>query len=148
MPPVWISKLSPQIIDAITEHSICQPGRPLPQGLSHQGSPSFEHFQSAKSVGDLFSDTFELLKSPNKNIKSYQKWIDSSSKKRIFTFSFLQTRCIAICFWDEFSIIMFILLIKASNIKIYRTITFICNSIFYNFFNKCYNFRYVFTNSC
>lgn len=44
---------------------MCQPGRPLPQGLSHHGSPSFECFQSAKSISDLFSDDSEVLKSPN-----------------------------------------------------------------------------------
>ncbi len=35
----------------IAEHSICQPGRPGPQGLSQAGSPGFEPFQRAKSPG-------------------------------------------------------------------------------------------------
>ena len=34
---------------AITEHSICHPGRPLPQGLSQKISPGFAAFQRAKS---------------------------------------------------------------------------------------------------
>ena len=38
----------------IAEHSICQPGLPLPHGLSHDGSPGFAPFQSAKSAGDRF----------------------------------------------------------------------------------------------
>lgn len=37
---------------AITEHSICQPGRPGPQGEGHEGSPGFDAFQSAKSEAD------------------------------------------------------------------------------------------------
>ena len=32
---------------------MCQPGRPLPHGLSHDGSPAFAPFQSAKSGGVL-----------------------------------------------------------------------------------------------
>jgi len=40
---------------AITEHSICQPGLPGPQGDSHEGSPSLDFFQSAKSVTQHFS---------------------------------------------------------------------------------------------
>ena len=36
----------------MTEHSICHPGRPRPQGDGHEGSPGFEAFQSAKSAAD------------------------------------------------------------------------------------------------
>lgn len=39
----------------MAEHSICQPGRPGPQGLSHRGSPALAAFHSAKSAGDLQS---------------------------------------------------------------------------------------------
>lgn len=67
-PPVWISKLSPQIAEAITEHSICHPGRPRPQGLSHHGSPGLEAFQRAKSVGRRFSAC-----SVNSPLKKVQK---------------------------------------------------------------------------
>ena len=40
---------------AITEHSMCQPGRPLPHGESQNGSPALESFQSAKSDAERFS---------------------------------------------------------------------------------------------
>ena len=30
---------------------MCQPGRPMPQGLSHDGSPGFDSFQRTKSPG-------------------------------------------------------------------------------------------------
>ena len=49
MPPEWISMLSPNISDAITEHSMCHPSRPGPHGEGQEGSPDLEAFQSAKS---------------------------------------------------------------------------------------------------
>ena len=55
-PPPWISKSTPRISSAIAEHSMCQPGRPAPQGASSAvSSPSFCAFQSAKSCGLSFS---------------------------------------------------------------------------------------------
>ena len=36
--------VSPRYRRAIAEHSICQPGRPLPQGDSQNGSPGFADF--------------------------------------------------------------------------------------------------------
>ncbi|KAJ8914603.1 hypothetical protein NQ315_017308 [Exocentrus adspersus] len=38
-PPVWMSRLGPNMLDAIAEHSMCHPGLPRPQGDSHDGSP-------------------------------------------------------------------------------------------------------------
>ena len=50
MPPPWIAKSGPSSFSDIAEHSMCQPGRPLPQGESQEvSSPSFWPFQSAKS---------------------------------------------------------------------------------------------------
>ena len=40
---------------AIAEHSICQPGRPSPQGDSQKGSPGFLAFHRAKSWLLLFT---------------------------------------------------------------------------------------------
>jgi len=40
---------SPRIAVAMTEHSICHPGRPGPHGEGHEGSPDLEAFQIAKS---------------------------------------------------------------------------------------------------
>ena len=55
-PPPWISKSTPRIASAMAEHSMCQPGRPSPQGDSHQvSSPSLRAFQSAKSCGASFT---------------------------------------------------------------------------------------------
>ena len=52
IPPPWISKTGPRCSTAIAEHSMCQPGRPRPQGESHHvSSPSLCAFQSAKSRG-------------------------------------------------------------------------------------------------
>ena len=50
-PPQWISKVSPRYFMLMAEHSMCQPGRPMPQGLFHAGSPGFWPFHRAKSMG-------------------------------------------------------------------------------------------------
>ena len=51
MPPPWMSKLRPSSASLIAEHSMCHPGRPRPQGLSHPGTPSGDGFHSTKSIG-------------------------------------------------------------------------------------------------
>ena len=49
-PPPCTSNGTPSTSSAIAEHSMCQPGRPSPQGDSHQvSSPSLRPFHSAKS---------------------------------------------------------------------------------------------------
>ena len=50
-PPPWMSKCSPRYFMLIAEHSMCQPGRPGPHGLSHAGSPGLAPFHSVKSSG-------------------------------------------------------------------------------------------------
>ena len=50
-PPPWMSKVRPSRRRLMAEHSMCQPGRPGPQGLSHDGSPGLAPFQRAKSAG-------------------------------------------------------------------------------------------------
>lgn len=59
-----MSSLSPEIALAIAEHSMCHPGRPLPQGESHEGSPGFDAFHNAKSAGALFSVSLSPVNSP------------------------------------------------------------------------------------
>ena len=55
-PPPWISNAGPSSSSAITEHSMCQPGRPRPHGESHDvSSPGLFAFQSAKSRGSSLS---------------------------------------------------------------------------------------------
>ena len=49
-----MSKASPRYLRAIAEHSRCQPGRPVPNGVAQEavaGSDSLRPFQSAKSRG-------------------------------------------------------------------------------------------------
>ena len=56
-PPPWIAKSVPSSFSAIAEHSMCQPGRPSPQGEGQPVSSSaLRAFQSAKSSGSSFSD--------------------------------------------------------------------------------------------
>ena len=46
-----MSKCSPSSASLIAEHSMCQPGRPVPHGESHCGSPGLAAFHSTKSSG-------------------------------------------------------------------------------------------------
>ena len=50
MPPPWMSNVSPSIFQLMAEHSMCQPGRPLPHGLSQPGSSPGEGFHRTKSM--------------------------------------------------------------------------------------------------
>src|SRR5712691_3553612 len=51
MPPPWISKVNPSRAALIAEHSMCQPGRPRPQGLFQPGNSGGEGFHNTKSIG-------------------------------------------------------------------------------------------------
>ena len=42
----------------MAEHSICQPGRPFPQGEGHAGSPGFAAFPEAEVHRILFYSGF------------------------------------------------------------------------------------------
>ena len=50
-----MSIVSPNSEVDMTEHSICQPGRPAPQGACQETSSAFADFQRAKSAGDSLS---------------------------------------------------------------------------------------------
>ena len=60
-PPACMSNVSPSMLMLIAEHSICQPGRPLPHGESHDGSPGLALFQSAKSSGSRLCSPGSIL---------------------------------------------------------------------------------------
>ena len=53
-PPPWMSKVRPSRRRLMAEHSMCQPGRPGPQGLGHEGSPGLAPFHRAKSAALRF----------------------------------------------------------------------------------------------
>ena len=56
-PPPWIANSGPSSASAIAEHSMCQPGRPGPQGESQEVSSSgLWAFQRAKSSGSSLSE--------------------------------------------------------------------------------------------
>ena len=63
LPPPWMSMVLPRYFVDIALHSMCQPGRPLPHGLSQKGSPGFADFQSAKSSG-LFLRSSTSMRAP------------------------------------------------------------------------------------
>ena len=50
-----MSMVGPRMLVLMAEHSMCQPGLPRDQGLSHQGSPSLLRFHRAKSRGSRLS---------------------------------------------------------------------------------------------
>ena len=54
-PPQLMSTAPPRTSLHMTLHSMCQPGRPLPQGEAHDGSPSLLRFHSTKSEVHRFS---------------------------------------------------------------------------------------------
>src|SRR5438876_696965 len=49
-----MSRGAPRYLFAIALHSTCQPGRPSPHGLGHDGSSPFDFFHRAKSSGSSF----------------------------------------------------------------------------------------------
>ena len=58
-PPPWMSMVLPRYFEIMAEHSMCHPGLPGPQGESHEHSPGFAAFHTAKSMGSrLFSSSF------------------------------------------------------------------------------------------
>src|SRR5437868_3173805 len=66
MPPAWMSNVSPRYSMAMTEHSMCQPGRPGPSSVSQNGSPSFGAFQSTKSRASAFSYSSTSTRAPDR----------------------------------------------------------------------------------
>lgn len=64
----------PHIAEAMTEHSMCQPGLPGPHGEFHKGSPAFDFFHRAKSFGERFSLSLssDMLRSPEKRSNFYE----------------------------------------------------------------------------
>lgn len=92
MPPEWISIWLPKQLDAMAEHSMCQPGRPGPHGLGQLGSPGCDAFQRAKSSGDFSA---ALVKAPSPDISTdwqydFQPRLASSGDNR----HGVVTRCI------------------------------------------------------
>ena len=65
IPPECISICELKMEPAIAEHSMCHPGRPLPHGESHDGSPGFDIFHKAKSVSLRFSGDFSSVRAPS-----------------------------------------------------------------------------------
>src|SRR5690606_29358059 len=75
IPPPWMSNSGPRYFVAIAEHSRCQPGRPGPQGVSHEGSPGRAAFHSAKSRGSCLAAEFSVS---SDGCKSSGFWPDNA----------------------------------------------------------------------
>ena len=74
-PPACRSKVSPRYFMLIAEHSMCQPGRPRPNGASHcaQAGSSLLSFQSTKSRAFSFSYLSVSTRAP--------AWIPAASSR-------------------------------------------------------------------
>ncbi len=53
LPPPWTSNGTPRYSMAMAAHSTCQPGRPGPNGLSHDGSPGRAFSHTSGSSGSF-----------------------------------------------------------------------------------------------
>ncbi len=51
----------------MAEHSMCQPGRPAPIAVSHDGSPGFGPFQTAKSRTSSLAYSSASTRSPTRS---------------------------------------------------------------------------------
>ena len=51
----------------MAEHSMCQPGRPGPIAVSHDGSPGFGAFHSAKSRTSSLAYSSASTRSPTRS---------------------------------------------------------------------------------
>ncbi len=54
----------------MAEHSMCQPGRPSPQGLLQEGSPGLAAFHKTKSNGSSLSSTTSTRAPDSKSSKT------------------------------------------------------------------------------
>ena len=66
-PPVWMSNDGPRWAMLIAEHSMCQPGRPGPIAVSHDGSPGFGPFHRAKSRTSSLPYSSASTRSPTRS---------------------------------------------------------------------------------
>ena len=69
IPPPLMSTVSPSTSEHIALHSMCQPGRPSPQGDAQAGSPGLDFFQSTKSFSARFSEA-SAASAPSPSIAS------------------------------------------------------------------------------
>ena len=79
---VDVELLGPSSATAIAEHSMCQPGRPAPQGESQAGSPGLARFQSTKSSGSRFASSTST-RAPARRSSSFlpESWPYSGSAR-------------------------------------------------------------------
>src|SRR3990167_2009983 len=65
-PPTWMSIVSPRSSVAMVEHSICQPGRPFPQGEDQKiGPPFFPSYDFQRTKNFSYSSRETLSDAPS-----------------------------------------------------------------------------------
>ena len=137
---------SPKTAEAMTEHSICQPGRPLPQGESQDGSPGLDIFQRAKSRDDRFSES-SAERAPAKNkraakiCRKLQDLADSNISPN--TFSFLKQICVAHYLRYKFCVMVILIFVKLGDIKVNRSVGLVRKAVINDLLNESHIFRNV-----
>jgi hypothetical protein len=122
----------------MTEHSICHPGRPGPQGDGHEGSPGFEAFQSAKSATDRRPVLFDKVPAASISILTIHRL------GMMVTFSFLQEVAVVFAPWFKFCVVMAIRFIKCRSVKVNAPFSFICKAVRDDTFHECHDLRDIF----
>src|SRR5512142_2580996 len=94
--PVWMSNVWPRRCIDMAEHSRCQPGRPSPIAVGHDGSPSFFAFQRTKSRALSFS--YSSLSTREKSLEA-----STSTRERlpyggnVFTRKYVEPSATYVC---------------------------------------------------
>src|SRR5213594_1826901 len=68
--PPWRSYCGPKCRMVMAVSSMCHPGRPLPHGLSHAGSPGFCARHRTKSAGCLFRSSI-VMRAPGRSASTF-----------------------------------------------------------------------------
>ena len=140
-----MSILSPKIADAITEHSMCQPGRPGPHGEGQEGSPGLEAFQRAKSAAERRPVATD--NAPGRALHERRKSVELCQPSRP-TLPFFQELSIALAPRLEFSVIVHFRFVESPCVEIHAPVDLIAVAVFDNAVNKRHNLRNVFGYSC
>jgi hypothetical protein len=120
-----MSSSLPKIALAITEHSMCQPGRPFPQGLGQEGSPGFEAFHTAKSEAWRCSrDVDAALRAPKTLLV-----IKKRGRNYTPTLALLNQLAITFAPWLKTSVEVLVLVVESSSIEINTPVGFVGISI-------------------
>jgi hypothetical protein len=131
---------------AMTEHSICHPGRPGPQGEAHEGSPGFEAFHKAKSDADL-RPAVAVDNAPDGVAGKRMSEAGSVCPKSKHTFAFLEQLPIAFTPWLQLRVDVTFGSVKCPRVKVYASANFVRVSVLDDALDEGDNLRDVFRHT-